>query len=126
VIEVRSDEEAAEADKRSEQIMSELAQMPGFISAVMGNIGKRGFTVSAWETVDNPRQLLREGGAHWEAMQRFFGPDFAHGGTTTVWAPHHLNAMWVRCEVCGTMADAHELDGACPCGAPLPKHPDYW
>jgi steroid delta-isomerase-like uncharacterized protein len=126
VIEVRLEQEMAEVDQRSEQIMGELAKMPGFISAVSGTIGNRGYTVSAWEEPENPRHVLHEGGTHWEAMQRFFGPDFARGGTTTVWEPHHLNAMWVRCEVCGQMADAYKLNGACPCGAPLPEHPDYW
>ena len=59
-------------------------------------------------------------------MQRFFGSAFTRGGATTVWEPHRLNAMWVRCEACGRMSDADKLDGACQCGATLPEHPPYW
>ena len=99
---------------------------PLAFEAILGMVGKMMFTVSAWEGAEHPRQLLREGGAHKEAVQRFFGPDFIRGGTTTVWEPHRLNAMWVRCEACGRMADAHKQDGICPCGATLPEHPPYW
>ena len=126
MLEIRDDREAAEVSERSRGILREMATMPGLISTVLGTVGRMMFTVSAWEHPDQPRQLLREGGAHREAMQRFFGPDFTRGGATTVWEPHRLNTMWVRCEACGRMADAHKLDGACQCGAALPEHPPYW
>ena len=126
MIEVRSDEEAAEVAKLSQQVMGELSQAPGFISTVVGTIGKRLFTVSAWEDSANAAQLLHAGGAHREAVQRVFGTDFARAGMTSVWEPHHFNAMWVRCNACGQMSDADKLGGTCQCGATLPEHPAYW
>jgi hypothetical protein len=69
---------------------------------------------------------MRAGGAHREAVQRIFGTDFARGGITSVWAPHHWNAMLVRCNTCGQIADADKSGGICHCGAKLPEHPAYW
>ena len=61
-ISLHSDEEAQEVSGGG-RILREMAQMPGFISAVTARAGLRMFTMSAWEDVDSPRQLLR-GGAH--------------------------------------------------------------
>jgi steroid delta-isomerase-like uncharacterized protein len=126
MLETHHDGETAEVRERSRQILGELAGMPGFISAVLGTVGRMMFTATAWEGPDDPRQLLREGGTHREAMQRFFGPGFTRGGVTTVLAPERQNAMWVRCEACGQMADSRKLEGGCRCGARLPEHPPYW
>ena len=41
-IEVRSDAEGVEVDERSQKILEELAQTPGFISTVLTNVGRRG------------------------------------------------------------------------------------
>jgi steroid delta-isomerase-like uncharacterized protein len=126
MLEVRDERDETEVRERSRGILREMAQLPGLISVVLGTVGTMMFTVSAWEQPDQPRQLLREGGAHREATRRFFGPDFTRGGATTVWEPHRINTMWVRCGACGRMADAHRSDGACECGTALPEHPPYW
>ena len=125
VIEVGSDEEAAEVQQRGQAIFQQIAQSPGFISAVTAVVGHRLFTITAWEDAESPKPLLR-GGAHKEAMDRFFGPDFAVGGMTSVWVPDRINAMWVRCTTCGRMADYEKLEGKCQCGQTLPEHPPYW
>ena len=124
-IEVHSEEEAKEVRQRASQIMQEMMQMEGFISAANMGIGNRLITTTAWEDAEAPKQLLR-GGAHKDALDRFFGPDFATAATTMVWVPHHLNAMWVRCTACGHMADYDQGQGKCRCGQPLPEHPPYW
>jgi len=66
--------------------------------------------------------LLR-GGAHKEAMDRLFGPDFAISAMTGVWVPDHINAMWMRCAACGQMADYEQGQGKCRCGQQLPEPP---
>jgi hypothetical protein len=124
-LQVHSDAEAAEVRTYSRQILAEMLSLPGFIAFFGGTVGHTLYTVTAWEDPDQPRQLLR-GGAHKDAMRRFFGPDFAVGGATTVWAPHHLNTMWVRCERCDRMSDSSAPDGKCACGQTLPEHPPYW
>ena len=125
VIEVGSDEEVAEVQQRGQAIFQQVAQSPGFISAVTANVGHQLFTITAWEDAESPKPLLR-GGAHKEAMDRFFGPDFAVGGMTSVWVPDRINAMWVRCTACGQMTDYEKLEGKCQCGQLLPEHPPYW
>lgn len=62
-ISLHSDEEAQEVSGGGGRILREMAQMPGFISSVTARAGLRMFTMSAWEDVDSPKQLLR-GGAH--------------------------------------------------------------
>ena len=58
-------------------------------------------------------------------MEKFFGPELAAGAQTGVWAPHHLNGLWVRCPGCGEMV--RPTDGnACRCGAELPASPRWF
>jgi steroid delta-isomerase-like uncharacterized protein len=124
-IEVRSEEEVNEVRERGRQVAQEMMQMPGFISSANMVVGRRLITTTAWENAEAPKQLLR-GGAHKEAMDRFFGPDFAVVATTMVFVPEHINAMWMRCTACGQMADYEQGQGKCQCGQPLPEHPPYW
>ena len=123
-IEVQSDEEADEVMERGRQVVQEMMQMPGFISAANMAQGHRLITTTAWEDAEAPKQLLR-GGAHKAAMDRFFGQDFAVGAMTSVWVPERINAMWMRCTACGRMSDYDKLEGKCQCGQPLPEHPPY-
>ena len=119
-IEGRSQDEVDRIVGHSRRIVQETAQLPGFISFVGATVGHRVMTMAAWEDAEKPVQLLR-GGAHREAMQAFFGPDFAAGGITGVQVPHCINTMWVRCEWCCRMADA--LGATCKCGKLLPTAP---
>ena len=124
-IHIKSDAERGELREYGQRIMAQMAQLPGCISSVTVGVSDRGFTITAWEDPENPRQLLRDG-PHRDAMEQFWGPDFAVGGTTSVWVPQRINAMWVRCTACGRMADFERLTGKCQCGQPLPEHPPYW
>ena len=124
-IEVQTDEEANEVRERARQIMQEMMQMEGFISTANMTVGRRLITTTAWVDAEAPKKLLR-GGAHKETIDRFLGPGFASAGTTMVWVPDHINAMWVRCTVCGQMADYDRGKGKCRCGETLPEHPPYW
>ncbi len=125
-IELNSVEEHAELGERSQQVLIEMTQIPGVISAVAGTVGTRGFTITAWEDADSPRQLMA-GGAHGEAMRRFFGNEFARGAVTMVFVPERINTMWVRCTKCRSMESSQQPEGACSgCGTALPEHPPYW
>jgi steroid delta-isomerase-like uncharacterized protein len=124
-LQVRSAAEGQAVSDFTRRMVPELLQMPGFISFVGVVVGDRYLTVSAWEDPESPRQLLR-GGAHKEAMEQFFGPQIGAGGITSVWTPHRMNRMWVRCPACQRMVDAERAEGNCPCGTALPEHPAYW
>ena len=66
------------------------------------------------------------GGAHKDAMDRAFGPDFASAFATTVWVPQRFNGLWVRCSACNQMSDYERDEGKCRCGEQLPEHPPWW
>src|SRR5262245_23501261 len=96
---IRSEQEAEKVSWYSQQVLQEIAEKKGFISTVTGRAGSHMFTVTAWETAEDSKQIRH--GAHKEAMDAFFGPDFTHGGVTSVWIPHRMNSVWVRCNDCG-------------------------
>ena len=52
-------------------IATEMLDMDGFIGVSVFRIGGRGVTISAWERPEHAKQL-RRGGAHSEAMRRFW------------------------------------------------------
>jgi steroid delta-isomerase-like uncharacterized protein len=119
----------AEDDNRvrelSRQIAAEMLSMKGFIGWVGVTIADRKLTITAWENVGDTRQLM-EGGRHAEAMTKFFGPELGAGGYTAVFAADHVNATWVRCASCQSMADYFARQGDCACGATLPQPMPYW
>lgn len=121
MLRARSPEEVKIVTEQSRKIASEMLGMAGFLGFVGITIGDRMMTVSAWESPENPRQLMR--GRHAEAMKLFFGPELASGGFTSVWTPARVNTMWTRC-ACGRMEDSAK--GVCACGATLPEAPAYW
>ena len=122
-IRIRADE-MQQLQEYTMPILAELAQMPGFISFTALGANNCAYTITAWEDAESASQMLRAG-AHREAMQVFFGREFAEGGTTSVWIPHHINALWVRCTACGRMCDYDQDEGKCQCGQSLPHLP-YW
>lgn len=126
VLTVRSPEEVAEVRGYSQRIVQEMLKMPGFISWLGVVNGDRMFTITAWEKPEDARPLMR-GGTHKEAMERFFSPTgVASDASTSVWQPHHLNPLWVRCPSCGQMVVAEGTAPRCGCGADLPGDIRYW
>ena len=105
-------------------VVAELLETPGFISWLGVTVGDRMYTITAWDSLDDPA-ALRRSTAHTDAMARFFGPELARGGQTGVWAPHRLDGMWVRCDACGEMV-LGEGPARCRCGAALPEPLSYW
>jgi hypothetical protein len=125
-IRLRSQDEAAELERLSSDVLRELGSMPGFISAVLTGVGLTGHTITAWEDAEAPKQLMR-GGAHREAIDRFFGKEFAAGGMTSVWVPSRINASWIRCGSCHQMVNYDQAPAQkCRCGALLPERFPYW
>lgn len=124
VLHGRSEGEIQQIRELSRNIATEMPQIPGFISWVGMTIGHRMMTVTAWETPEDPKQLLR-GGTHEKAMQQFFGPELTAGGMTSVWIPGRINALWVRCPACARMVDFAKSEGKCQCGESLSAMP-YW
>jgi steroid delta-isomerase-like uncharacterized protein len=124
VLEARSEEEQQRVRELTRRVAQDMLAMPGFIGWLGVVVGSRMYTVTAWEHVDSVLDL-RGSAAHREAMETFFGPDFAAGGQTGVWAPERLNGLWVRCRACEEMVRADQGE-QCRCGAELPPSPRWW
>ena len=84
-------------------------------------LGRRMYTLSAWETPEAAR-AIRSNPGHRDAVSEMFGPQIASGGQTGIWAPWRLNEPMVRCTACEKMVRPAEL---CACGAVLPAPPSF-
>jgi len=124
-IDARSEVEADEVKLTAAAVALELAQEPGFLSWVGMEIGSRLYTVTAWESGDAVRQVMRNR-THLAAVKRFLTEDFCAAGSTGVWSAHHLNAVSVRCPSCARLTDRAKASGSCDCGRPLPPMPECW
>ncbi len=122
VLEATSAAVQDEVRERTRAVVASLMGVPGFLSVLLASVGRRMYTISAWETPEDIERL-REG-PHADALRWFFANEVAIGAQTGVWTPHHLNGMWVRCADCGEMV--HADGGRCAAGHELPAAPAYW
>ena len=123
-LQVRSDQEVEEVRGYSRRMYGDIAKMPGFISLLTAGVGHRLYTVTAWESAEDTRQI-HQSEAHRQAMERFYSADFTAGGMISVWVPAHIS-MFVRCNACKKMSDYEKTAGRCACGAEMPVPPPYW
>ncbi len=119
----------AERDRvrvHSGQIVGDFLKEPGFIGIVTGFAGERGFTCTAWQDEASLHRALDQ--HHARAKQDFRTSGLSPSVWTSVWKPHHINRLWVRCRTCDTPNDmTNRLDGECgQCGSDLPPRPTYW
>lgn len=119
-----TDAHTEEIEALSRATATEMLRMEGFIGLMSLRTGGRGVTISAWEKPEHTKQLMR-GGAHSEAMRRFWA-ELGESGYTSVWIPDHFNPLWVRCTVCRKMNDHERSSGVCSCGQRLPEAPSYF
>jgi steroid delta-isomerase-like uncharacterized protein len=124
-IDARSEQEAEEIKLTAAVVAVELAQQAGFLSWVGMEIGSRLYTITAWESQDAVRAVMRNS-THLAAVKRFLTEDFAAAGSTGVWSAHHLGAIRVRCPACARLTDSTQSSRHCACGEPLPQAPEYW
>jgi len=124
-VDVQSDEEAEEVRLSAAAVAAELAGEPGFISWMGLEIGRRLYTITAWESSDAVG-AVRRNRTHQAVMRRFFAGNLGAAASTGVWRADHLNALWMRCPACTTMIDRARAGDGCPCGEPLPEAPESW
>jgi steroid delta-isomerase-like uncharacterized protein len=123
-IDTRSPAEAEEVRAISRPLVAELRKVPGFLSWMGVGIGNRLFTITAWESEQVARQVMRQR-LHQGAVKRFFTQDWGVAVHTGMWSAHHLNPLWLRCPSCRKVTDATAGD-TCDCGQQLPQSPQYW
>lgn len=106
-------------------VLGGMAGMSPVIGAALFNDGHSvGYTVSGWSSPEAAQEIMGQD-AHRAAMQAFFNDGLGVSGWTSVWVPARINALWVRCPGCSTMAQA-EVGALCSCGAALPEAPPFF
>jgi len=124
-IDCRSEEEKEQITLMAAEVATELTKEPGVLSWLGLSVGDRLYTITAWETEEAVRTVMRNS-AHKEAVKRFFSGDLGAAATTGVWIPHHLNAVRLRCPACSALTDDVNAGGTCGCGETLPEAPEGW
>jgi predicted ester cyclase len=124
-IDVRSEQEAERVRLLAAAVAKELSSEPGFVGYLGVEIANRLYTITAWETPDAARSLLRSR-AHKYAVRGVSSEDLGLAAATGIRGVHHLNPVRVRCSSCAQMTDAGSSDRTCACGQPLPESPPYW
>lgn len=123
-IQARDEAERDRVREHSRQIVADFLKEPGFIGIVTGFAGNRGFTCTAREDEASLYRALDQ--HHARAKQEFRTSGLSPGVWTSVWKPHHINALWVRCLTCeqpNDVTDRHRQ--RTNCGAEL-SPPVYW
>lgn len=108
------------------EIVEEMAEMDGVISALYTYDKDRAYSITAWENSDDARQLMKEG-PHKSAVQATLESDGLGAAVMTrVWTLDRMNGRLVRCDECLEMTRDVQADDCPNCGAPLQPEPPYW
>ena len=119
-----SDEHTPEIRDRGRDTVKELLKMEGFIGAALARAGERSITVTAWNRPEDVSRILQSQ-SHNEAKKRFWD-NLGDAAYFSVWVPHHINPVWVRCRECRKMNSYEKSNGLCSCGSRLPVPPPYF
>ena len=104
----------------------DMLKMDGFIGATTAVIGNRMVTISAWDSPEAPRRVMKEG-AHAEVQKGMYDGSLATHGFTSVWTKERMNPVMVGCESCGKMTrDPDETRQCKSCGSTLPDAVPFW
>lgn len=118
-----SENESDEIRAFSRNVALDMMKMEGFIGFSTIRIAERGVTISAWEKPENVAAIMQSK-SHIEAVNRFYS-DLSNAAFTSVWIPHHINSLWIRCPFCKKMNDSNKVS-LCECGGTLPDPPSYF
>jgi steroid delta-isomerase-like uncharacterized protein len=124
-LEARDDDAVKTVSEGSRLSLLDMLEMDGFIAATTATIGHRMVTISAWDSPDASRQVMKQG-THSKVMKGFYDGSVASFGYTSVWTKHRVNPVFVRCDSCGRMNREPAGNRLCSCSAQLPEPAPYW
>ena len=124
-LEAKDDAAVQAVREGSRASLIDMLKMDGFIAATTSTIGRRMVTVSAWDSPESSRRVMKEG-THASVMGGFYDGSLARGGYTSVWTKHRINPPMIRCDACGQMTRGPTPGQTCHCGATLPDQLPYW
>ncbi|MBB3052456.1 hypothetical protein FHS23_003490 [Prauserella isguenensis] len=109
-LDVHDDEEGADVDLLTYEVVKSLRHSKGFLGAAIFEIGGRRYTLSAFTTLDAVRAVHAK--PHQRAMRRFFRGGLCTGAYTSVWSLER-DSVYLRCAGCSAVVPG---DRACDCG----------
>lgn len=122
----RNDECVQKVREGSRASLIDMLKMDGFIGATTATIGHRMVTISAWDSPEASRRVMKEG-AHAEIQKGMYDGSLASQGYTSVWTKARMNPLMVRCDGCGKMTRGPDADRKCKsCGEALPDALPFW
>lgn len=111
---------------RVRDIITEMIELEGVISAIFARDGERGYTITAWEDPEDARQLMHKG-THQTAVEEMFERDgLGAAGMVSIWTPERMLGRQLRCPNCLEMTYEVEADSCPTCEAGLPEAPPHW
>lgn len=125
MIEVRGEEELIRVRLGTARIAPSLPHMTGFLGFLGGAVGKRLYTVTAWESPEQVRQI-RNDASHTEMVRQVFTENLGVAMHTSVWLPGGRGRFWVRCHSCARLVDIRQEGPRCECGAEIEEIPPSW
>lgn len=125
-LDLKPDDDVTAFERSTVAMIEEAQDMEGFIGFTGATIENRQMTFTMWDTIENAMQFNHSKG-HLKSMKDFFKPNgTAETIFTSVWVPHKINSMWVRCSSCGKVVDYDLKEGKCTCGQELPEAPTFF
>jgi len=124
-LEARNANDAATVREGSRASLIDMLGLDGFIGATTAVIGTRMVTISAWDSADAPKQVMKQG-AHSEEQKKMLTGEVARHGFTSVWTKERVNPFLMRCEACGKMSRGENAARTCACGETLHGPVPYW
>ena len=116
----------------TKDVLEDLSQQKGFITGIVGasrpdeNGDGYGFTVSAWEKLEDMDQI-RPNATHTEVVRQFMKEEVAYATHSRVYQLVRTKPLMIACKACGKKNNAHNKTGHCSaCKAELGEAPAYW
>ncbi len=113
-------------------VLEHLSTQNGFVTGMVGarkpdeNGHSYGFTISAWEELENMDQILASP-THQGVVHEFMKEKVAYATHSRVYQLVRTKPLMIACRDCGKKNNAHNKTGKCSaCTAPLGDPPPYW
>jgi len=122
-LEARDDDAVKTVRDGSRLSLLDMLEMDGFIAATTATIGHRMVTISAWDSPDASRQVMKQGTplqGDEGLLRRLRGKLWLHQRMD------QAQAVFVRCDSCGRMNREPAGNRLCSCSAQLPEPAPYW
>jgi steroid delta-isomerase-like uncharacterized protein len=116
-IDVSSEQEQLEVQRRTSEVLQGLAAEPGFIGWMGTSAGLRGHTVTLWRSTQAAEAAIGRSRAHRDGVDRVRSRGLGTRVFSSIWIPHRLNNQLARCPDCSATVDIPGgATARCACG----------